>query len=154
MGKLSALPTESTFTLSDLLVKIKAAAAGDVGISLQDFLTAVFVTQIASSTNPGTAAGTIKYLNLGGLKIMWGRTAAISIAGAQQATATLTFPATFTTAPNVITSLTAEAVETKLRAGCNALPSTTAVTLEICTTTATNAPASSAASIDWLAIGV
>lgn len=39
--KLSALPTESTFALSDFLVKIKAAGAGDSKVTLQDFLTAI-----------------------------------------------------------------------------------------------------------------
>lgn len=39
MGKLSALPTETSFTLSDFLVKIKAAGAGDVKVTYQNLIT-------------------------------------------------------------------------------------------------------------------
>jgi hypothetical protein len=36
MSKLSGIPTESTFALTDFLVKIKADAAGDVAVTLQN----------------------------------------------------------------------------------------------------------------------
>jgi hypothetical protein len=154
MGKLSALTSNNTPVTADLFVMIQAAGPTDVKVTLANLLTAMFVTPIATSTNAGTAGGTINYLNLGGLKILWGRTGSLSVAGAQQATATLIFPVTFTTAPTVIPALTAEAVETKLRAGNNAVPTTTGVILEIVTTTGTNAPGGTAAQIDWFAIGV
>lgn len=42
MPKLSGLPTETTITLSDLLVKVKAAGAGDVNVTFQNILTALY----------------------------------------------------------------------------------------------------------------
>ncbi len=55
--KLSALPTETTFALSDLMVKIKAAAAGDAKVTLQDFITATGMWQeLGRATAPGGAS--------------------------------------------------------------------------------------------------
>lgn len=41
MTKLSNLPTDTTFLLSDLLVKVKAAGGGDMIVTLQNFLNAI-----------------------------------------------------------------------------------------------------------------
>src|SRR4051794_41184882 len=39
MTKLSGLPTETSFSLSDLILKVKAGAAGDVLVTLQNLVT-------------------------------------------------------------------------------------------------------------------
>lgn len=54
---------------------------------------------IRSFTNGGSAGGTFYYFNEGGIKRVWGRTAAISITGTgfQSTTRTLTLPSSFLT---------------------------------------------------------
>lgn len=42
MGKLSAFPTETTFTTGDAIPKIKATGGGDVQVTLANFMTALY----------------------------------------------------------------------------------------------------------------
>ena len=46
MGKLSALPTETTFGSTDFLVKVKAAGGGDVKVLTSDFVKAISVPSL------------------------------------------------------------------------------------------------------------
>jgi hypothetical protein len=46
MGRLSALPTETTFTSTDFVTKIKAAGGGDVKVLLPDFVKAISVPSL------------------------------------------------------------------------------------------------------------
>ena len=54
---------------------------------------------VSTQANAGSAGGTIYWINLGGIKLMWGVTTSQTIGGAAPASATLgiTFPAFFTT---------------------------------------------------------
>lgn len=74
MGKLSLLPQETSFGLSDFLVKSKNGAAGDVIVSLQNFLAAISPAWTSytpvwgsSGTAPVIGNGTIvgSYLQIG-----------------------------------------------------------------------------------------
>lgn len=46
MGRLSALPTETTFTSADFVTKIKGAGGGDVKVLLPDFIKAISVPSL------------------------------------------------------------------------------------------------------------
>jgi hypothetical protein len=53
MGKLSGLGQETSFALSDFLVKVKSGGVGDVLVSLANFLTAAGVTTRNAAMNKG-----------------------------------------------------------------------------------------------------
>ena len=44
-------------------------------VNYADLLSTIFSGQVQSYTNSGTAGGTFYYMNLGGIKILWGQTA-------------------------------------------------------------------------------
>jgi hypothetical protein len=69
--------------------------AGD--IIFADLLSTIFSGQVTSAANAGTAGGNFSYINLGGIKLLWGITATISVAGSgfQSNTGTVTFPTSF-----------------------------------------------------------
>jgi hypothetical protein len=50
---------------------------------------------VSSQANAGTAGGTIYYINLGGIKIAWGQTAAITVAAGGGAAGNVTLPTSF-----------------------------------------------------------
>lgn len=52
---------------------------------------------VSSQTNAGTAGGTFYYINLGGIKMLWGQTAAISTPANGGAAGVVNFPASFFT---------------------------------------------------------
>ena len=90
---------------------------------------------VTTYTNPGTAGGTNSffYINMGGIKMFWGLTAAITTSGAapQTATGAITFPVGFfTTVQTAIVSTAVASASQYLAAGYNAF-STSAITVEI-----------------------
>lgn len=86
--------------LDDLVENDQALAAGtgldNAAITYAKLLTTIFSGQVNTAANAGTAGGTQYWVNLGGIKILWG-------IGASQATGTggtnftVTLPASFFT---------------------------------------------------------
>jgi hypothetical protein len=103
----------------------------------------------ASTTNGGTAGGSLNYINLGGLKYCWGITGSISISGGQ-ATATVAFPSSFFTATPTMTLGGIPSSTVDLQAHLNGSPTTVGVTLAVDATTGTQ---TGSMIIHWLAIG-
>lgn len=66
---------------------------------------------VASQANAGTAGGTMKYINLGGMKVLWGRTAVMNGTG----TFTVTFPTSFFTAVDALVQAKTALVGTGLQ---------------------------------------
>lgn len=116
MGKLSALGgPETTFGLSDFLVKVKAAGAGDVLVTAQSFMNALFSGQLQSQANAGSAGGTMYYINIGGIKLLWFITGTVSVSGGSPGSTAygVTFPTSFFSAIEAsIGSTTGTAVNT------------------------------------------
>jgi hypothetical protein len=112
MGKLSALATETTFALSDFLVKIKAAGAGDVKLTLSDFLVAIGVgawtswtPTISSGITIGNGTFACKYQQVGKtvrcyFQVTFGSTTTMGAAGV-----TFTLPVTAAARTNYRTHL-------------------------------------------------
>lgn len=65
-------------------------------IAFTDLLSTIFSGQLATQVNAGTAGGNLYWINLGGIKIMWGIGASQAV-GTGGATFTFTLPAFFTT---------------------------------------------------------
>lgn len=87
--------TGGTFTAPSGVI---AAAALAGSIPYAKLLSTIFSGQTTSYSNGGTAGGTFKYVNLGGIKILWGLTGGFTISGSsfqQTAGLTLTLPTSF-----------------------------------------------------------
>lgn len=71
----------------------------DANVTYAKLLTTIFSGQVTTYTNPGTAGGTNSffYINLGGIKLFWGKTASIAISGTgfQSTAKVITFPVGF-----------------------------------------------------------
>ena len=80
-----------------------AALAG--GITYAKLLSTIFSGQVQTQANTGTAGGNMWWVNLGGIKIMWGLSASVpsSVAGNSYA---FTLPAFFTTTQSAFSSAT------------------------------------------------
>jgi len=95
-------------TLKDSSVTNSMLADNTIGFS--KLLSTIFSGQVTTYSNPGSASGTFYYTNLGGIKLFWGQTGSVAVSGAgyQSTTATVTFPASFfstiQTAPVTATS--------------------------------------------------
>lgn len=67
-------PTLTTPTIASFVNAVhdhtNSAGGGQLGFNA--LLSTIFSGQIQSFSNPGTGGGTIKYINLGGIKIGWG----------------------------------------------------------------------------------
>lgn len=132
---------------------LNAANALQAGsINFANLLSSIFSSQIATSTNGGSAGGDTNFLNLGGLKICWGLTASISLSSSAQTTAVVNFPTTFAAAPKVLIATHVPTTTAFLIAQINADPTTSAVTLAVTSTTGASTTGSS--KIDWIAIGI
>lgn len=68
----------------------------DANVTFAKLLSTIFSGQVTTYTNPGTAGGTSSffYINLGGIKLLWGTTAAVSV-GTGGTTSTVTLPTSF-----------------------------------------------------------
>lgn len=74
--KTSAIPHVSSPSLSDFLTGVTSAAPQTFKSSLSEILTQMLAgstigSLVQNQVNAGTAAGTMYYLNLGGIKILW-----------------------------------------------------------------------------------
>lgn len=117
--KLSQLGIETSINSTDYLIKVKAAAGGDVLVTFANLLAAIpagsidfamllstiFSGQVQSQANTGSAGGTIYWVNLGGIKIMYVTTTALinTSTGPQW---TINLPTFFTTNPAGVCSWT------------------------------------------------
>lgn len=90
------LPTITDFTNSNH-DHSNAAGGGQVGFN--GLTSSAFSGQVTTYVNPGSAGGTFYYINLLGIKLLWGATVAQTIGGAAPASAAvgLTFPVGFFT---------------------------------------------------------
>lgn len=78
---------------------ITTAKLADASVTYAKLLSTIFSGQTTSDTNPGTAGGSRNYVNVGGIKLCWGVTAAQATVGAapQTITKTVTLPVGFFT---------------------------------------------------------
>lgn len=99
--KLSALATNGSPTTSDFLVGVLAGLTGDNKVTIQSVLSLLvggtsLSGQLQTQSNSGTAGGTMYYINLGGIKFLWGNTGSMSYSGTS-AQFGITFPTGFFT---------------------------------------------------------
>lgn len=107
---------------------------------------------LSSQANAGTAGGTMYYINLGGIKLLWGRTALCSLSGAGNITANfgVTFPASFFTTVTMATSQVSSYANTQfLTSNAGANPSNTSMSLSLQQTNGSNG----GATMDYFVIG-
>lgn len=86
---------------------LNAASAIQGGtVSFANLLSTIFSGQTSTQANAGTAGGTMSYINLGGIKLLWCRTGVLSVANNTSTTYTFTFPTSFfsTTSANFLTT--------------------------------------------------
>lgn len=77
-------------------------------IDYANLLSTIFSGQVNSYTNSGSAAGTFYYINLGGIKILYGRTGQLSTSAGVLGTWTVDWPSSFfTSGPYVQLTLVA-----------------------------------------------
>lgn len=70
-------------------------------VSFTNLLSTIFSGQIQTQANSGSAGGTFSYINLGGIKLLWGTTGGIATGN----TGTVTFPAFFTTVTSAVATM-------------------------------------------------
>lgn len=103
MGKLSGFPPSSSPTLADLFVMIQAAGPTDIKVTVQNMMNLMFSGQVQTQANAGTAGGNIWWVNLGGLKLLWGQTATLSVAASTTTAFGVTLPTFLTTLQTLVT---------------------------------------------------
>ena len=102
MPKLSALPTISAPALADKIVETVASGPTDGEATIQTILALltssnVFGATVQSQTNSASAGGTMWWVNLAGVKLMWGVTNAVQGTSSGGANGAVTMPAFLTT---------------------------------------------------------
>lgn len=120
-------------------------------VEFADLLATIFSGQITSATNGGTAGGTMKYINLGGIKLLWGLSVAVSVGAGASVAATVNFPTSFFTGgttPYILDTLANPTVSAQQFIYSNNI-SNTGVTLNI----SNNAGATTTAQHSYLVIG-
>lgn len=114
--KLTTASTLKDYVLAD--GNITTAMIADGTIQYADLLSTIFSGQLTTYVNPGTAGGTFYYINLGGIKLLWGRTDSKSV-GTGGATYYVTFPASFFTTIQSV-SVTLDSLGVEARQWCRA----------------------------------
>lgn len=122
----------------ETIENIEALADGtgldDGAITYAKFLATIFSGELQSYANAGTAGGTFYYINLGGIKILYGKTASKSV-GTGGATWGVTFPTSFFSAVRLsMVTLDTLSVEPKQWCYISAV-STSALTIAATSTT-------------------
>lgn len=108
-----------------------AAQIADGIIGVTELIPTIFSTLIQGQTNTGTAGGAMNYVNVGGIKLLWGTTAALSTTAGGVASGTVVFPTSFfSTAPEVLTSGSDFTGTARIICGRNAPATTTSVLLQ------------------------
>jgi hypothetical protein len=88
------VPANATQITNANITDLRSMVSLTNAVKFADLLSTIFSDQVTSYTNGGTAGGTFKYLNLGGIKLLWGKTAAKAV-GIGGAGWTILFPASF-----------------------------------------------------------
>lgn len=138
-------PPTITAQGSDTNIDLKLLAKGTGVINLNGNQ-----LKITTGSNGGSAGGTANYIKIGPLAICWGITSSISLSAASQATGTVTFPITYSSAPAMTVGGTPSST-VDLQAHLNTTPSTTGVTIAVDSTTGTQ---TGSMLVHWVAIGV
>lgn len=79
----------------------------DGKVDFAALLSTIFSGQVQTQVNSGTGGGTINYVNLGGLKLMWGTTGSFATNGAGQHAVTVIPPTSFFTAAPFVQAVAA-----------------------------------------------
>lgn len=105
---------------------------------------------VQTQANAGTAGGTMSYINLGGIKLLWSTTPSLSATGSTSTLYGVTFPTSFfTTITSVTLGITILTVSDQQRPLINTAPSTSSMTLGI----RNDFASAGTASISYLVIG-
>lgn len=110
-------------------------------ITFADLLSTIFSGQVTSYTNTGTAGGTMYYINLGGIKLLWGQTGTINNTGSTDtsATFTITLPTSFFSMLQTVNATAAGTFANTQEMYANVFGyTTTTITLELVTSFGTN----------------
>jgi hypothetical protein len=133
---------------ADVYLALTSRSDGKIGFA--ELLSTIFSGQIQTQANAGTGGGTINYVNLGGIKLMWGTSGAVATNGVGQHAFTVIPPTSFfTTAPKVFANPTAFVVDTNQHAQIGTV-TTSSVQLIIYNITGSGG---AGASINYFAIG-
>jgi hypothetical protein len=98
-------------TTTDTGSVTNAMLAGSIAFS--KLLSTIFSGQVQTQANTGTGGGTINYVNLGGIKLMWGTTATFATNGVGQHAVTVIPPTSFfSAAPTVVPGIGGFVVDT------------------------------------------
>jgi hypothetical protein len=89
--------SSKTFVAPALGTPASGVMTNVTGIPYAGLLSTIFSGQVLTQANAGTAGGTMWWVNLGGIKILWGYTAVITAAATSSSNYTITFPTFFTT---------------------------------------------------------
>ena len=87
-------------------------------VNYADLLSTIFSSQVTSFTNTGTAGGTFYYINLGGIKMLWGSFTQQSVGAASYFHAILSLPSGFFTTVTSITISSSDVNNTNQFSGC------------------------------------
>jgi len=139
--RLFGLTQETTFSLSDFVMKVKAGGAGDVIVKQSDYLNAIFSGSLTTYANPGSAGGTFYYINLGGIKLFWGTTNTLTTSGSGSVSANgnVTLPTGFfTTLQMVSPSIQVPVSSQYLSTALGSITGTTSVNVQVNQWTGTN----------------
>lgn len=91
-GSKFVVDTSPTLVTPNLGTPSAAVLTHATGLPYGGLLSTIFSGQVTSAANAGTAGGTINYVNLGGIKLLWGISASGLSSGAAY---TWTLPASF-----------------------------------------------------------
>lgn len=92
-GGTQSSPAINTPTLNSPIISNWASATG---IPFSSLLSTIFSGQVQTQANAGSAGGNMWWINLGGIKLLWGQTGSMSYSGTG-AQFTITFPTFFNT---------------------------------------------------------
>jgi len=95
-SSIPSLPAGSITASEIANATITATQIASGGIDFANLLSTIFSGQVQSAANSGTAGGTMYWINLGGIKLLWCQTVNI-IGGTSPTTYTVTLPTFFTT---------------------------------------------------------
>jgi len=134
---------------------IPTAKINDSAVTYAKLLATIFSGQVTSAANAGTWGGTNYYINLGGIKLCWGISAAgTSIAAGGNSSKTVTLPTSFFSTVSTAYATTLDgggSYENWILSSVNVAPSTTTLTIK---STNTGAGASGTTyKVYWLVIG-